>query len=52
MLPLTNDIMTAVLGEAPPAPVLNPMALSEEGLFFGMVEGAGFSDVVQTTSTY
>ena len=52
LLKITRDIMTEVLGEAPPTPPLNPMALAEEGLFYGLVAGAGFKDVVQTTSTY
>ena len=49
---LSRDIMTRVLGEAPPPPALNPMSLSEPGLFDGLVKAAGFSDVRQTTSTY
>ena len=52
MLKISRDIMTAVLGTPPPPPPLNPMSLSEEGLFKSLVEDAGFRDVVQTTSTY
>ena len=49
MLKISRDIMTAVLGEAPPPPPLNPMSLSEEGLFEGLVKDAGFTDVSQGT---
>lgn len=52
LLKLTKDIMTEVLGEVPPTPALDPMSLAEEGLFSGMVADAGFTDVVQKTSTY
>lgn len=52
MLPLVKDIMTPVLGFEPPPPPVNPMSLSEEGLFLSMVEKAGFSDITQSTSTY
>lgn len=49
---INRDIMTEILGQVPPPPSLNPMALSEEGLFLKLVEDAGFTDVTQTTSTY
>lgn len=52
ILKISRDIMTAVLGQAPPPPPLNPMALSEEGLFRKLVIDAGFTNVVQTVSTY
>lgn len=52
MMPLARDIMTDVLGKAPPTPDLDPMSFSEDGLFHSMVEGAGFVEVDQTTSTY
>eukprot|EP00600_Ochromonadales_sp_CCMP1393_P002558 CAMPEP_0174981726 /NCGR_PEP_ID=MMETSP0004_2-20121128/16059_1 /TAXON_ID=420556 /ORGANISM="Ochromonas sp., Strain CCMP1393" /LENGTH=272 /DNA_ID=CAMNT_0016233521 /DNA_START=76 /DNA_END=894 /DNA_ORIENTATION=- len=51
-LKLAKDVMTVVLGFTPPPPPLNPMSLSEPGLFETLVKGAGFVDVVQTTSTY
>lgn len=44
--------LSQVLGEAPPPPPLNPMALSEPGLFASMLAEAGFVEVEQTTSTY
>lgn len=52
MLKISRDVMTHVLGAAPPPPPLNPMSLSEEGLFASLVADAGFSNVRQTTSTY
>ena len=45
MVAITGDIMEAVLGERPPPPPLNPMSLSEPGLFEGMVTKAGFKDI-------
>lgn len=42
ILKISKDVMTHVLGAEPPPPTLNPMSLSEEGLFKGMVEAAGF----------
>lgn len=52
LLKISRDVMEAVLGEAPPKPPLDPMSLSEPGLFASMVADAGFADVTQTTSTY
>ena len=52
ILKISRDVMTEVLGATPPAPPLNPMSLSEEGLFEGMVSKAGFTDIEQSTSTY
>jgi SAM-dependent methyltransferase len=52
MMPLARDIMTDIIGKEPPTPDLNPMSLSEDGLFRSLVEGAGFVSVDQTTSTY
>ena len=52
MVSITGDIMEAVLGERPPPPPLNPMALSEPGLFEGMVKKAGFTVIDTTTSVY
>lgn len=52
ILKISKDVMTGVLGFAPPPPPLNPMSLSEPGLFAGMLADAGFVDVRQTTSTY
>lgn len=52
MVDIAGDIMEAVLGERPEAPALNPMALSEPGLFEGMVTKAGFKDIDISTSTY
>ena len=51
-MPLARDVMTDVLGKEPPTPDLNPMSLSDDGLFRSLVEGAGFVSVEQTTSTY
>ena len=47
-----KDTMTEVLGFTPPPPPLNPMSLSEEGLFYNLVRDAGFGSIQQTTSTY
>jgi len=54
ILNISRDIMTEVLGEVPPPPPMNPMALSEPGLFENLLVEAGFdkSNIVQTTSTY
>ena len=52
MLPLMKDIMTDVLGFVPPPPPLNPMSLAEPGLFEGLVEDAGFSNITVTRSKY
>jgi len=54
ILKISRDIMKEVLGEIPPAPPLNPMALSEPGLFESLIVEAGFekSKISQTTSSY
>jgi len=52
MINVVKDVMTAVLGKEPPPPPINPLALSEPGLFEGMLTDAGFTDVSTTTSTY
>ena len=52
MVNVVKDVMTAVLGKEPPPPPINPLALSEPGLFEGMLTDAGFTDVSTTTSTY
>lgn len=52
MLPLMKDIMTDVLGFVPPPPPLNPMSLAEPGLFEGLVEDAGFSNITVSRSKY
>lgn len=49
---ISRDVMEHVLGAPPPAPPINPMSLSEEGLFKRLVIDAGFEDVEQSTSTY
>ena len=54
ILKISRDIMTEVIGEAPPPP-LNPiMSLSEPGLFESLIVEAGFdkSKIAQTTSSY
>jgi len=52
MMHLNRDVMRDITGEEPKPPPLNPMSLSEEGLFRKIVEDAGFAEVTQTTSTY
>ena len=54
ILKISRDIMTEVLGSAPPPPPLNPMSLSEPGLFESLIVEAGFdkSKIAQTTSSY
>lgn len=52
LMAVSRDVMTAVLGQEPPAPALDPMALAGEGLFLRLVQEAGFTAVTQTTSTY
>lgn len=52
ILKISRDIMTAVLGHDPPAPEMNPMSLSEPGLFESMVQKAGFTNLDVSTSTY
>lgn len=52
MMHLNRDVMRDITGEEPRPPPLNPMSLSEEGLFRKIVEDAGFAEVTQTTSTY
>lgn len=52
MLLLLKDVMTDVLGAAPPPPPINPMALAEPGLFESMVTQAGFVDLQVSHSTY
>lgn len=52
LLSISCDVMEAVLGEPPPTHPLNPMSLSEPGLFEKLVLDAGFTGVEQTTSTY
>jgi SAM-dependent methyltransferase len=54
MLPLAQHIMAAVLGEAPTPPPINPMSLSEPGLFESLVTEAGFntSNMDVSRSTY
>jgi len=52
ILKISRDVMEAVLGAPPPVPPLNPMALSEPGLFERLVTEAGFTEVTQSTSTY
>ena len=39
-LSLMKDIMESVLGFPPPPPEMNPMALSQEGLFHQMVKAS------------
>mmetsp|Transcript_57021 Transcript_57021/g.123418 ORF Transcript_57021/g.123418 Transcript_57021/m.123418 type:complete len:273 (-) Transcript_57021:19-837(-) len=54
-LEILRDVMTAVLkGESPPPPAMNPMSLSEPGLFKDLLIQAGFpaADIMQTQSTY
>lgn len=52
ILKISRDVMEAVLGAPPPTPPLNPMSLSEPGLFQSLVLDAGFTGVEQGTSTY
>lgn len=52
MLKLCKDVMRNVLGHDPPPPPLNPMSLSEEGIFRNLLDDAGFVDIEQSTSTY
>ena len=52
IMKVSRHVMEAVIGAPPPTPHLNPMSLSEPGLFAGMLYKAGFEQVVQTTSTY
>ena len=54
LLKLTRAVMTEVLGEAPPPPPINPMALAEPGLFETMLKDAGFEgdSLAVETSTY
>jgi ubiquinone/menaquinone biosynthesis C-methylase UbiE len=52
ILKICRDVMKAVLGHDPPPPPLNPMSLSEEGLFHTLVDEAGFVSIEQSTSTY
>ncbi|GMI14087.1 hypothetical protein TrVE_jg2963 [Triparma verrucosa] len=52
MISIAGDIMEAILGHRPPPPPLNPMALSEDGLFESMVVKAGFQNVITEKSTY
>jgi SAM-dependent methyltransferase len=51
---LIRGIMERVHGEGatPPPPPINPMSLSEPGLFEGMVEQAGFTDVRVSAHDY
>ena len=52
ILKISKDVMTAVLGFEPPPPPLNPMSLSEPGLFEKMLQETGFVSIKQSTSTY
>ena len=52
ILKISKDVMTAVLGFEPPPPPLNPMSLSEPGLFEKMLQETGFVNIKQSTSTY
>ena len=52
MMKISADVMKAVLGFDPPTPPLNPLSLSEEGLFRSLLHDSGFVDIEQTTSTY
>jgi len=49
---INKDIMTLLLGYTPPPTPLNPMSLSEKGLFKQLLNEAGFDNISQTTSTY
>ena len=53
MILLTRDIMRRVLGTEPPSPPINPMSLSEPGLFDSIAKQAGFVKSIQyVESTY
>lgn len=52
ILKIARDVMKEVLGFDPPPPPLNPMSLSEDGLFHKLVDEAGFVEIEQSTSTY
>eukprot|EP00798_Chlamydomonas_sp_ICE-L_P028615 gene28615-31785_t len=54
LVQLVRDIMAEVLGAPPPPPPLNPMSLSEPGLFENLMKEAGFdlNKIKQSTSTY
>merc|ERR1711871_830778 len=52
ILKISKDVMAEVLGYEPPPPPLNPMSLSEPGLFSSMLQDAGFVDMEESVSTY
>mmetsp|Transcript_4483 Transcript_4483/g.11602 ORF Transcript_4483/g.11602 Transcript_4483/m.11602 type:complete len:276 (+) Transcript_4483:72-899(+) len=49
---LLRGMMEHVLGEAPPPPPVNPLSLSAPGLFEGIVEKAGFAEVIASAHEY
>jgi len=52
ILKICRDVMTEVLGAPPSPPPLNPMSLSEPGLFEGLLQTAGFVSIETSDSTY
>jgi ubiquinone/menaquinone biosynthesis C-methylase UbiE len=54
LMALVGDIMAKVLklDQRPPPPPLNPMSLSEPGLFSSMLERGGFEQIATKTSSY
>lgn len=54
LMALVGDIMAKVLklDQRPPPPPLNPMSLSEPGLFVSMLEQGGFEQITTSTSSY
>mmetsp|Transcript_33687 Transcript_33687/g.52412 ORF Transcript_33687/g.52412 Transcript_33687/m.52412 type:complete len:219 (-) Transcript_33687:1526-2182(-) len=52
MMKMVREMMEAVLGEAPPAPPINPMALSKEGLLEDYLKGAKLRIEHTENSTY
>lgn len=52
LMMVSKVVMTAILGEAPPPPPINPLSLREPGLVPKYLTAAGFTSIEESTSTY
>ena len=49
---VNRAVMAELLGHEPPPPPLNPMSLSEPGLFESMLQGAGYEAIETSIFDY